>query len=373
MYRLAVTSAALAASVVSGQAMGTSGKEMDGATSEKFEPVVQPRRLNTQTCQNPSLFNCDADANDFNDFTTVAVSCGNYACVARKTDGTAEAWGLASHGGDASSATLTDVADISCGGSACVARKTDGTAEAWGNPSLGGDAGTSLGSCADQTNGCTANDCCTVVTATKKCSTVASQGTDGSDVCGAGMIYDTTKVNDDCASSPCVAGGSDVTACCKLDAVPDKCSTVATSPADFCGVGKVYDDTKATTDCVATTCSKDTAIDVTACCKPVATDKSASSVLSPSSAAEKAAKKKEASRLEKVRAAAAKVVAENTTATVLGILFAVLVLFACCLFATRNHDKKKPNGSTPSAENSNDLEQPKAVVELTANPMKQAK
>ena len=106
---------------------------------------------------------------------------------------------------------------------------------------------------------------------------------------------------------------------------------------------------------------------------PEKAGKSASSVLSPSSAAEKAAKKKEASRLEKVRAAAAKVVAENTTATVLGILFAVLVLFACCLFATRNHDKKKPNGSTPSAENSNDLEQPKAVVELTANPMKQAK
>ena len=90
---------------------------------------------------------------------------------------------------------------------------------------------------------------------------------------------------------------------------------------------------------------------------------STSSSLSPSSAA---AAKEESSRLEKVRAAAAKVVAENTTETVLGILFAVLVLFAGCLFATRNHEKKKPNGSTPSAENSNDLEQPKAVVELTA-------
>lgn len=32
------------------------------------------------------------------------------------------------------------VADISCGGSACVARKTDGTAEAWGSSSFGGDA-----------------------------------------------------------------------------------------------------------------------------------------------------------------------------------------------------------------------------------------
>ena len=100
MYRLAVTSAALAASVVSGQAMGTSGKEMDGATSEKFEPVVQPRRLNTQTCQNPSLFNCDADANDVTTVRTVAISCGDYACVARKTNGTAEAWGFAGYGGD---------------------------------------------------------------------------------------------------------------------------------------------------------------------------------------------------------------------------------------------------------------------------------
>ena len=32
------------------------------------------------------------------------------------------------------------VADISCGGYACVARKQDGTAEAWGDSSYGGDA-----------------------------------------------------------------------------------------------------------------------------------------------------------------------------------------------------------------------------------------
>ena len=81
MYRLAVTSAALAASVVSGQAMGTSGKEMNGATSEKFEPVVQPRRLNTQTCQNPSLFNCDADANDFTTVAAVARPVGISGCA----------------------------------------------------------------------------------------------------------------------------------------------------------------------------------------------------------------------------------------------------------------------------------------------------
>ena len=110
-----------------------------------------------------------------------------------------------------------------------MARKSDGTAEAWGGSSRCGDSGTSLDAqylpCADQTNGCTATDCCTIVVATKKCSTA------GANVCGAGKIYDATKANEDCASSPCVAGGSDVDTCCKLDAIPDKCSTIASSPA----------------------------------------------------------------------------------------------------------------------------------------------
>ena len=44
------------------------------------------------------------------------ISCGGGACVARKTDGTAEAWGSSLYGGDASGVTLTNVADISCGG-----------------------------------------------------------------------------------------------------------------------------------------------------------------------------------------------------------------------------------------------------------------
>ena len=41
------------------------------------------------------------------------ISCGGAACVARKTDDTAVAWGSARHGGDASSVDLTNVADIS--------------------------------------------------------------------------------------------------------------------------------------------------------------------------------------------------------------------------------------------------------------------
>ena len=81
-----------------------------------------------------------ADALLYNRYTIADISCGEFACVARKNDGTAEAWGDAGYGGDASSVDLTDVADISCGGTACVARKTDGSAVAWGDASLGGNA-----------------------------------------------------------------------------------------------------------------------------------------------------------------------------------------------------------------------------------------
>jgi len=77
----------------------------------------------------------DANNNPI-DLTDVAdISCGRFACVARKHNGDAYAWG--SNGGDAPS--LTDVADISCGGNACVARKHNGTAEAWGDANSGGD------------------------------------------------------------------------------------------------------------------------------------------------------------------------------------------------------------------------------------------
>ena len=67
----------------------------------------------------------------------VDISCGNSACVARKSDGTGLAWGDSNSGGDASSVDLTDLVDISCGGHACVARKTDGTGLAWGRSDRG--------------------------------------------------------------------------------------------------------------------------------------------------------------------------------------------------------------------------------------------
>ena len=47
--------------------------------------------------------------------------------------------------GYAFTAGLSPTADSSCGGNACVARKTDGTAVAWGDSGSGGDAPTPLG------------------------------------------------------------------------------------------------------------------------------------------------------------------------------------------------------------------------------------
>merc|ERR1719168_208390 len=75
------------------------------------------------------------------DLTNVkSAMCGIYACVALKNDGTAEAWGRSEWGGDASRVDLTNVQSAMCGESACVAVKNDGTAEAWGYPEYGGDA-----------------------------------------------------------------------------------------------------------------------------------------------------------------------------------------------------------------------------------------
>tara|TARA_B110000285_G_scaffold79664_1_gene91969 strand:+ start:865 stop:1203 length:339 start_codon:yes stop_codon:yes gene_type:complete len=68
------------------------------------------------------------------------ISCGGYACVARKHDNTAYAWGHSGYGGDASSVDLTDIVDISCGGRACVARKSDKSVVVWGDAGYGGDA-----------------------------------------------------------------------------------------------------------------------------------------------------------------------------------------------------------------------------------------
>ena len=84
--------------------------------------------------------------------------CGGNACVAVKNDGTAEAWGISSRGGDASSVDLTNVKSAMCGWYACVALKNDGTAEAWGDSSYGGDASTvdltdlMIPPCLDQSN-----------------------------------------------------------------------------------------------------------------------------------------------------------------------------------------------------------------------------
>jgi len=110
-------------------------------------------------------------------FDVADISCGGYACVARKHDGTAVAWGHVDRGGDITctsagttescspltdGVTLTNVADISCGGYACVARKHDGTAVAWGHVNRGGDitcasAGTTE-SCSPLTDGVTLTD-----------------------------------------------------------------------------------------------------------------------------------------------------------------------------------------------------------------------
>ena len=72
------------------------------------------------------------DASAVNLTNVADISCGGYACVARKNDGSAVAWGDSLYGGDASAVDLTNVADISCGGLACVARRNDGSAVAWG-------------------------------------------------------------------------------------------------------------------------------------------------------------------------------------------------------------------------------------------------
>jgi len=89
------------------------------------------------------------------------------------------------------------------------------------------------------------------------------------DFCGAGKVYDDTKANTNCATTTCSnATTVDIAACCKLDDVPDKCST---TPADFCGTTGKYDSTKANADCAGTVCDKNTAADIAECCITVTT------------------------------------------------------------------------------------------------------
>ena len=84
---------------------------------------------------------------------------------------------------------------------------------------------------ADTTSGTTS----TSTSVAAKCSTIAT--TDG--FCGQGKVYDDTKAGTDCASDPCVDNGvADVAACCKVDgtstsgtATAETTSTAGTSTA----------------------------------------------------------------------------------------------------------------------------------------------
>merc|ERR1712062_676301 len=67
----------------------------------------------------------------------MGATCGDHACSVLKNDGTAEVWGDAGRGGDASGVTLTNVASIMCGGSACAVLRNDGTGETWGASAWG--------------------------------------------------------------------------------------------------------------------------------------------------------------------------------------------------------------------------------------------
>ena len=60
--------------------------------------------------------------------------------VVASTNATGLAWGYSSSGGDATGIDLTNLVDISCGGYACAARRGDGTGSVWGNSAYGGDA-----------------------------------------------------------------------------------------------------------------------------------------------------------------------------------------------------------------------------------------
>merc|ERR1719503_283438 len=101
-----------------------------------------------------------------------------------------------------------------------------------------------------------------------KCS---AGGANAADFCGTGKVYDDTKATTgECAGAACDKDvAADVNACCKVaTATQAKCAAGGADAADFCGTGKVYDDTKATTgECAGAACNKDLPADVTACCK----------------------------------------------------------------------------------------------------------
>jgi flagellar basal body-associated protein FliL len=90
-------------------------------------------------------------------------------------------------------------------------------------------------------------------------------------------------------------------------------------------------------------------------------------VLSPSSAAE-AAEAAESSRRQQMIDAATAAAGISPMIIILaicGVFVALAALYVCF------HNKK--HSAAASVENRSDLEQPKMVVELTVNPMKEAK
>jgi hypothetical protein len=99
-----------------------------------------------------------------------------------------------------------------------------------------------------------------------KCSTVASAP---ADFCGIGKVIDATKSNNNfCAVAACNKGtAGDVTACCKAGQAPS--ANKATCSTMSCPTGKMLDSNKMNADCTSTTCSAGTAADVSACCVDV--------------------------------------------------------------------------------------------------------
>merc|ERR1711871_1422649 len=86
---------------------------------------------------------------------------------------------------------------------------------------------------------------------------------------GSGKAYDSANANKYCVGTTCDASNAaDVATCTKTVAI---CSSFFATQGDgsapLCGTGKVYDSSKATANCAAGTCNKDTPADVTACCK----------------------------------------------------------------------------------------------------------
>ena len=130
--------------------------------------------------------------------------------------------GDSGYGGDASRVDLTNIAAISCGQLACVARKTDGTALAWGDREYGGDATHKLEViCPDEIDGCAQNDCCI---SNRACDDIDGTGTDYSS-CVAGNNH-----LKDVLTGICTTGTCTVSDCC--DANPT-CDNIDGNGADF--------------------------------------------------------------------------------------------------------------------------------------------